>query len=103
MFEEEDGLIKVFIVEDFGERYWVWTPGVQEETLINWWRSLQEVSSISNVESWQSSSGFPGNLRRASPDEASSCRFKFHIHEDDDSWLYMPEKNKIFHHAGFEG
>lgn len=100
MFEDSSDhkSTSVFLIQEFGDSHWIWYPGMEPEDLIQWWKGRETVSTF-----LLDKKGLPGYLRRVNHDEGKGCDFRCHIHDEMDSWLSLPKKEKIYYHMGHKG
>lgn len=94
----------VTVSEEYGFRYWIWFPGMTAAELELWWSSLEDVMSFYMNPGLT----LPGDLCQYH-DEGYVWRESFnsdafyyaHIHNNSDSFLLRPKREKILH-KGFK-
>ena len=112
----EDSVV-VFLEEEHGYRYWMWSPGMSEDDLASWWKAMPTVAPYF----YHSMDNLPGTVvqifqvevdgkwafrtRRDSsvqlPDTPPSWwTCKAHMHTDDDSGLRLSDGEQVLH-AGY--
>lgn len=89
--------VTVFVVEEYGYRYWQWNSGLSEQQLREFWAALPSVAP----GFFHPGAILSGRLRqvRERPDRPL---WLVHIHQDDDSYLRTPQ-GEVITHAGYVG
>ena len=111
----------LFVQEEYGYRHWVGVlpSDMTVESVIEWWKALPSVMGMF----FNPSKSFPMELfevEDVAPDDADVAIMQWvdsdgqshildrsnvvlfaHTHEDDDSYLKIPQ-GETFHHAGYE-
>jgi hypothetical protein len=104
--------ITVWIMEEYGYRYWRWATGMTSDQLCAFWASIPAI----NMD-FLSSKHLPGKLIQLDwgnwkkvAYRQNGERFEFeerptiwkaHVHEDVDSWLARAD-GEVIHHAGWK-
>lgn len=103
--------VVVWLEEEYGYRYWRWEPGMTGDELVQWWKELKSVlpyffSPAGGVaKCGKRHPGLPGKLEERSWENFPRCDapnlWRAHIHEDEDSYLKLPDGESV-HHAGYK-
>lgn len=102
--------VVVWLEEEYGFRYWRWEPGLTADELVEWWKQLNSVapyffSPAGSVGFCKRSPSLPGKLEQLDWEEFPRVDvpnlWRAHIHEDEDSYLKLPDGEYI-HHAGYK-
>ena len=90
--------MKIFIEEEYGYRYWIWTTGKTKSEMISWWSELETVSTFF----FNPSHSLPfGDVNPLSEDcmDIPEADAYLHLHEDYDSHMRLDGEN--YYHKGF--
>lgn len=91
----------VLLREEFGYAYYFWVPGMSEEALVAWWRSVP-AAEPGKAPLFFRTANLPG--RKIPIDQEAfgealrrgGCWYA-HVHWDDDSYLNRPDGTLILH------
>jgi hypothetical protein len=100
-------MIKVFVEEEYGYRYWVWEADMSADELVTWWKTMNpttyflspatlpgkvlQLYSTYNINDpmtcWVDGNGVKHD---------SALMWKAHLHMEDNSWLQSPNGERAY-------
>jgi hypothetical protein len=90
--------MKIFIEEEYGYRYWIWTIEKTKSEMISWWSELETVIPFFYDPSKSLPFGDFEHLSEPPLDTQEDVHY-IHLHEDCDSYMRLAGEN--YYHKGF--